>query len=367
MGHLVPYTMVEKEYLQLMENYKKSRLQIDGRPSLEFLRKHHAKPPQDKAHADIAKSALEDVRTAPTSPAYLPDFSEGEEEAVAEALNVDNRYVETHSCPLHEECVMKCLNPDEVCGALLFKCEKPGCAVFWTSDSHQAVVHQLCQSIHPTVHQGLCDGTLKCYCAFTPRMKLSRSEKNYERVFLTCFKKNNPCRYFQWIHWKVRPPQGPMDAFVQKPPRGRLYYTRCIPSEAQRQDRALQRARQTTQQLVRVGLDRFRKDNVQLHKPINDEDDVGWFGSERSFPTPRPGPGDFGYEEMQKRIKERQLQKTKETVESAWGSVGRKAGFVPSPGYTGDEFKRGMYLGNKSFADDFFRPTGVLFSGVKHF
>ena len=129
---------------------------------------------------------------------------------------------------------MKCLNPDDEFGALLFKCEKPGCAVFWTSDSHQPVVHQLCQSIHPTIHQGLCDGTLTCYCNYTLRMKLSRSEKNYERVFLTCFKKNDPCKYFQWVHWKVRPPQGPMDAFVQKPPRGRLYYTRPVshfPSE----------------------------------------------------------------------------------------------------------------------------------------
>ena len=37
-GHLVPYTQVEKEYLQLMENYKKSRWQIDGIPTLAYLR-----------------------------------------------------------------------------------------------------------------------------------------------------------------------------------------------------------------------------------------------------------------------------------------------------------------------------------------
>ena len=128
-GHLVPYTMLEQEYLQLMENYKKSRWQIDGRPTLEFLRKHHSKPPQDKVHGD-----MKDVRTEPPSPKYLPDFSEGEEEAVAqEASKVDNRYVGTYSCPLHEECVMTCLNPDDEFGALLFKCAKPGCAVFWTS------------------------------------------------------------------------------------------------------------------------------------------------------------------------------------------------------------------------------------------
>ena len=282
-GHLVPYTVVEKEYLQLMENYKKSRVQIDGRPSLEFLRKHHAKQPQDRAHANITKSALEDVLTAPTSPEYLPDLSEGEEQAVQEALNVGNRYVPPDACPLHEECLIKCLNPDDEFGALLFKCEKPGCAVFWTSDSHQPVVHQLCQSIHPTIHQGLCDGTLTCYCNYTLRMKLSRSEKNYERVFLTCFKKSDPCNYFQWIHWKVRPPQGPMDAFVQKekPPRGRLYYTRGRPIvvKVPRQDQALQRARQTSQQMIYAHpADRFKKDDVVVDS---------WPGSERSFPTPR--------------------------------------------------------------------------------
>ena len=72
-GHLVPYTKEEKEYLQLMENYKKSPLQMDGRPSLEYLRQHHSKPPPDTAHANITKAALEDILTEPASPQYLPD------------------------------------------------------------------------------------------------------------------------------------------------------------------------------------------------------------------------------------------------------------------------------------------------------
>ena len=296
--------------LQLMENYKKSKVQIDGRPTLEFLRKHHSKPFQDTTHADM---------TAPTSPRYLPDLSAGEEETVAEALNVDNTYVPQDPCPIHEECLMRCLNPDEVCGALLFKCEKPNCAVFYTSDSHQDVCHQLGQAIHPTIRESLFHGTLKCDCNYTPRMKLSRSDKNFGRVFLTCFKKTKPCRYFQWIHWKVRPPQGPMDAFVQKPPRGRLYYTRGLPTEVQRQDQALQRARQTSQQMICAHpADRFKKDNVRML-------------------SPKP-----------------------------WGNISQQGGFVPSPEYRADEFKRGLYIGNKSFADDFFGPSSSHFTAVNY-
>ena len=43
-GNLVPYTAAETEYLQLLENYKKSRLQIDGIPTLEFLRRNYTTP-----------------------------------------------------------------------------------------------------------------------------------------------------------------------------------------------------------------------------------------------------------------------------------------------------------------------------------
>ena len=194
-GHLVPYTAEEKEYLQLMENYKKSRLQIDGPPTLEFLRNHHAKPPKGTAHTTITQAAVEDVLNG--SPQYLPDLSEGEEEAVEEALNVENRYVDTFFCPIHEDESMKCLNPDEEYGTLFFKCQTVNCPVFFTSNTHQDVCFQLTRSIHPTVHHALVNGELKCHCSYTPSMKLSQSEKNPGRVYLTCFKKNAPCNYFQ--------------------------------------------------------------------------------------------------------------------------------------------------------------------------
>ena len=128
-GHLVPFTELEKEYLQLMENYSKSRWQIDGIPTLEYLRQHHAKPPMVRDHARV-----EQAEQIPTSPKYLPSFSEEEEEAEAEATEVDRRlYVPKAYCPIHEESKMTCLNAHEVYGALLFKCTKPGCSVFYTS------------------------------------------------------------------------------------------------------------------------------------------------------------------------------------------------------------------------------------------
>ena len=327
-GHLVPYTELEKEYLQLMENYKKSRLQIDGIPTLEYLRKHHAKPPTVRDHARV-----EQAEQIPTSPEYLPSFSE--EDAEAEVVEVDRRYVPEAFCPIHEESQMTCLNADEVYGALLFKCTTPGCSVFYTSATSEDVRYQLREAIHPTVHQGLLHTDLKCHCDYTPGMKLSRSPKNSGRVFLTCFKKTNPCPYFQWVHWKIRPPQGPMDVqpraeldpFVKKPPARPVSHfsskdeiqavlTKKNYPKTPAWGSIGQPPRGPNQQLVAIGLDRFKKDDVKM------------------YPLP-PSPWDK-----------------------------KPSGFVPSSGpfnTVGHEFRNGLHIGDKSFEREFFEPNSSLF------
>ena len=400
-GHLVPYTEVEKEYLQLMENYKKSRLKIDGRPSLEYLRKHHSKPPTVREHARVYVDQAEQIPASPeylpsvseecpdtaphrmgvrynllldkcrpselipgqppsltwleerygelvpytaaeteyqrllenykkniwqyqgkplappSSPEYLPSFSE-EEDAEAEATEEGRRYVPEAYCPIHEESKMTCLNADEVYGALLFKCTKPGCSVFYTSATSEDVRYQLREAIHPTVHQGLLHTDLKCHCEYTPRMKLSQSQKNLGRVFLTCFKKTNPCPYFQWVHWKVRPPQGPMDAFVQ--PRAEL-----DPFVQKPYTRPVAKPPQGPNQLVATGVERFKKDRVKMYPPLPSE-----------WGTPNPW-------------------RQPDTVESVWGK--KPTGFVPSSGPgVGHEFRNGLYIGDQSFERDFFGP-----------
>ena len=204
-GHLVPYTEGEKEFLQLLEKIKKSRVQLAGEPDLACLRKQHSNPPQDSLHTNITRAALEDILTEPVAPEYSPDQmaredSEGREET---------RYVPIPCYPIHENANMSRVKADDSCVLFLFKYEKPGCALFYTSDTAENVCHQHGQAIHPFVHRGLFDGTLKCHCEYTPRprtqtrMKLSRTEKNPGRVFLTCFKKTDPCYYFQWLHWNV--------------------------------------------------------------------------------------------------------------------------------------------------------------------
>ena len=312
-GHLVPYTEEEQEYLRLMKNYENSPVQIDGRPTLEFLRKHHSKPlsAQDKARMLRAER--------------VPPFPVDPQEALT-------RYVPDECCPIHEDMPMRCVNPDELCGALFFKCSKKDCSVFYTSNTSEDVRFQLGQAIHPTVHQGLFDGTLKCHCEFTPRMKLSRSEKNPGRVFLTCFKKNDPCCYFQWVHWKVREPKGPMDAFVQKQPKP---YSRPCPPELQQQLRA-----ESSQQLVCTGLDRFKKDNVKM------------FPAQDPWGRPNPWKNDRWWSEKQNK----QAQLT--------NAIDTNGGFKPSPLFgQSNQFKNGLYVGENSFASDFFDPPSSTFVG----
>ena len=307
-GHLVPYTEEEKEYLRLMKNYEQSPVQIDGRPTLEFLRKHHSKPPKDRVHANITKAALEDALT---------------------------RYVPDECCPIHEDVPMRCLNADDPCGALFFKCSKQDCSVFYTSNTSEDVRFQLGQEIHPTVHQGLFDGTLKCHCEYTPRMRMSQSEKNPGRVFLTCFKKQNPCCYFQWVHWKVRPVQGPMDAYVQKP----KPYDRPILNDLRKQ---------SSQQLVCTGLDRFKKDNVKMY-PAKD-------------PWGRPSPWKTSNDPW---WYQKQSEATKLT-----NAINPNGGFKPSPGpfnNAADQFKNGLFVGDNSFASDFFDPPSCEFVGGRNF
>ena len=76
----------------------------------------------------------------------------------------------------------------------------------------------------------------------------------------------------------------------------------------------------TNQQLVAMGLDRFKKDDVKMYLPLP------------------PSPWDK-----------------------------KPSGFVPSSGpfnSVGHEFRNGLYIGDQSFERDFFGPRSSLFSGV---
>lgn len=317
-GHLVPFTKEEKEYNTLYENYKKSKEQIDGIPSLQFLRTRYSTPPQQSVkrnEEEISEKAYE----CGISPADEIDTESG-------------RYVEM--CPIHDDMKMKCLNPDQS-GVLLFKCTEPDCCVFWTSDSRDAICHELRHSIHPSVSDALHSKSLRCDCDFTPRMKLSRSEKNYGRVFLTCFKKDGACGYFQWIHWKVRKPKGPMDRYATVMP--------FVKDEGQRQREILQKVREDSAPSfgsARWGIStaRHKRVNQLIHADRLDgfeKDDVRRVGT-GSEPWPKHPRYAPDYD------RKREAEKRERIARS---------GFRPSPHYDDSDFVRGVYRPNNRYVD----------------
>ena len=117
------------------------------------------------------------------------------------------------ACPFHPLEPLKILNPDSVEEPLYCKCPEDQCPVWCTSETVAIVLPELIENTHPEVRAKLTE--IKCKCSEVPRMKLSRSEKNKHKVFLTCGRnprQNEVCGYFQWMHaplWKPKRPLQP--------------------------------------------------------------------------------------------------------------------------------------------------------------
>ena len=114
------------------------------------------------------------------------------------------------ACPFHPHQFIHCVNPQTEFGQLRYKCPQEGCPVYLFEDTRDIMLDQLKEDTHPQVRAQLQRGLLKCQCGFTPKMKLSRTTKNYNKVFLSCgsfLTHAKPCGYFQWLHgplWRPR-------------------------------------------------------------------------------------------------------------------------------------------------------------------
>ena len=107
------------------------------------------------------------------------------------------------SCPFHPHRFIECVNPQSNFGPLRFKCPQEGCPVYLFEDTREVMIEVLKKDTHPQVHARLKRGELKCRCGFVPKMKLSRTAKNYNKVFFSCgsfVPGREPCGYFQWLH-----------------------------------------------------------------------------------------------------------------------------------------------------------------------
>ena len=70
-------------------------------------------------------------------------------------------------------------------------------------DSREVMMEKLKEDTHPQVRARLQRGELKCKCGLVPKMKLSRTSKNYNKVFFSCgsfLPGQDPCGYFQWLY-----------------------------------------------------------------------------------------------------------------------------------------------------------------------
>ena len=107
------------------------------------------------------------------------------------------------SCPFHPHRFLECVNPQSNVGPLRFKCSQEGCPVYLFEDTREVMMEALKEDTHPQVHARVKRGELKCRCGLVPKMKLSRTAKNYNKVFFSCgsfLTHAKPCGYFQWLH-----------------------------------------------------------------------------------------------------------------------------------------------------------------------
>ena len=131
------------------------------------------------------------------------------------------------ACLFHPHQFIHCVNPQTEFGQLRYKCPQEGCPVYLFEDIRDIMLDQLKEDTHPQVRAQLQRGLLKCQCGFTPKMKLSRTTKNYNKVFLSCgsfLPGQEPCGYFQWFHgplWRPREQAQPsMRRWVKDTPHG---------------------------------------------------------------------------------------------------------------------------------------------------
>ena len=97
--------------------------------------------------------------------------------------------------------------------------KKSTCPVFFGGfEQKHTVMNKLCQEIHPKIQQAW--GSIACFCDLVPKLKLSQTEKNPNKVFLACPKvREARCNFFQWIHFAPKPlkvPKGSSSSELKK-------------------------------------------------------------------------------------------------------------------------------------------------------
>ena len=193
-----------------------------GLSRAELLEMKAKQPPTNELMIALNALPKADDPLPPPTPSPIDDLMEGtlkdyEEECVEEGTSsltaeageeLDQMETQFNqllyeSCPFHPHQFLYCVNPQTSFGPLRFKCPQEGCPVYLFEDTREVMMEKLKKDTHPQVHARVKHGELKCKCGFVPKMKLSRTAKNHNKVFFSCgsfLTHAKPCGYFQWLH-----------------------------------------------------------------------------------------------------------------------------------------------------------------------
>ena len=197
-----------------------------SRAEAEALDKKATQPPTSELVVALKALPRAEDPLPPPTPSPINELMEGtlkdyEEECVEEGTfhsdpatevgewevldQMDTQFNQLlyESCPFHPHRFIECVNPQSNFGPLRFKCPQEGCPVYLFEDTREVMMEKLKEDTHPQVHARVKRGELKCRCGFVPKMKLSRTTKNYNKVFFSCgsfLTHAKPCGYFQWLH-----------------------------------------------------------------------------------------------------------------------------------------------------------------------
>ena len=194
-----------------------------SRAEAEALEKKATPPPTSELVVALQALPRAEDPPPPPTPSPIHELMEGtlkdyEEECLEEGTassltpeageeldQMDTQFNQLlyETCPFHPQRFIECVNPQANFGPLRFKCPQEGCPVYLFEDTREVMLEKLKEDTHPQVHARVKYGELKCKCGFVPKMKLSRTAKNYNKVFFSCgsfIPGEEPCGYFQWLH-----------------------------------------------------------------------------------------------------------------------------------------------------------------------
>ena len=173
----------------------------------ELLEKKATQPPTpsptDQSVNELMEGTLKEYEEECVEEGQSDPATEVGEWEVLDQMDTQLNQLLYETCPFHPHRFLECVNPQSNVGPLRFNCPQEKCPVYLFEDTREVMLEKLKEDTHPQVRARVKHGELKCKCGFVPKMKLSRTAKNYNKVFFSCgsfLTHAKPCGYFQWLH-----------------------------------------------------------------------------------------------------------------------------------------------------------------------